>query len=172
MVIHILDMGIFERDSELAALLKVQLANVGIAFLDGHRIDYITDGCRMSGDMNTSLGNCLIMSALVLLYCRERGVRAKLANNGDDCLVFMDRRSLAQFRGGLHQWFVDFGFNITEEETAHVFERCEFCQSRPVWSGYEWVMVRNPQVALAKDVMGLACSSEEEYLQWIRAVGC
>jgi hypothetical protein len=52
-----------------------------------------------------------------------------------------------------------------------VFERCEFCQSRPVWSGHEWVMVRNPLVALSKDVMGLACSNTEEYQQWIHAVG-
>jgi len=163
--------NIFDRDPELAALLKRQLRNVGIAFLDGHRIDYVTDGCRMSGDMNTSLGNCLIMSALVRLYCKERRVVAKLANNGDDCLVFMDRRSLEQFRGGLFDWFMSFGFNITEEEVVYVFERCEFCQSRPVWSGHEWVMVRNPQVALSKDVMGLACSSSEEYLKWIHAVG-
>jgi len=163
--------AIFDRDPELAALLSRQLSNIGIAFLDGHRVDYKTDGCRMSGDMNTSLGNCLIMSALVKLYCQERKVCAQLANNGDDCLVFMDRRAEGKFRGGLDAWFLAFGFNITVEDTVFDFERCEFCQSRPVWSGYEWVMVRNPQVALSKDVMGLACGSTEEYLKWIHAVG-
>lgn len=162
---------IFSRDAELGQLLKHQLRNRGIAFVDGVRVDYETDGCRMSGDMNTSLGNCLIMSALVLLYCKERGVQGKLANNGDDCLIFMDRRSLDKFRGGLEDWFLDFGFNIQVEQPVFVFERCEFCQSRPVWSGHEWVMVRNPQVALSKDVMGLACSTAEEYQRWIHAVG-
>ncbi len=168
---HQVYLDIFDRDAELGALLKHQLRNIGIAFVDGVRVDYETDGCRMSGDMNTSLGNCLIMSALVLLYCKERGVEAKLANNGDDCLVFMDRRAAAKFRGDLEGWFLDFGFNIQVEPLALVFERCEFCQSRPVWSGHEWVMVRNPQVALAKDVMGLACGTSEEYLKWIHAVG-
>lgn len=162
---------IFDRDPELAALLKEQLKNRGISFLDGHRVDYVTDGCRMSGDMNTSLGNCLIMSSLVWLYCRDRGVEAKFANNGDDCLVFLDRRSVDRFLGGLADWFLTFGFNITQEEVVHVFERCEFCQSRPVWSGLEWVMVRCPQKALSKDVMGLACATTDEYRQWIHAVG-
>lgn len=162
---------IFDKDPELAALLRRQLRNVGVAFVDGHRIDYETDGCRMSGDMNTSLGNCLIMTALVRLYVRERKLVAKFANNGDDCLVFLDRRSVERFRSGLHDWFMTFGFNITEEPVALAFERCEFCQSRPVWSGYEWVMVRCPQKAISKDVMGLACSTELEYRQWIHAVG-
>lgn len=162
---------IFSFCPELARLLKTQLRNIGVAFLDGHRVDYKTNGCRCSGDMNTSLGNCLIMSALVRVYCGERGVPCSLANNGDDCLVFFDRRSLSLIRGGLAEWFLEFGFTMAVEEPVFTFERCEFCQTRPVWSGREWVMVRIPDVALSKDVMGLDCRDSESYRRWIYAVG-
>jgi len=162
---------IFNECPELAALLKCQLHGHGMAFLDSCRVDYETEGCRSSGDMNTALGNCIIMSSLVWLYCKDKGVNARLANNGDDCLVFMDRRQLAQFQGGLAQWFAEFGFTMTVEEPVYTFERCEFCQARPVWSGCEWVMCRIPQTAVSKDVMGLACSTVREYQQWSYGVG-
>lgn len=163
--------AIFERDPELAALLSFQLTNHGVANVDGVKVNYKTHGCRMSGDMNTSLGNCMIMSMLVLLYCKERKVHVKYANNGDDCLVFMDRRTVATFSQGLAEWFQDFGFTMTIEDVVYVFERCEFCQTRPVNNGHEWVMCRIPQVAVSKDVMGLACKNIVEYRRWIHAVG-
>lgn len=159
------------NDPELRALLKLQLVNCGTVYVDGHRVKYQTDGCRMSGDMNTSLGNCMIMSCLVRLYCREKKVEARLANNGDDCLVFMDRRSLAKFMGGLGEWFTDFGFTMEVEKPVYVFERCEFCQTRPVFTGSEWVMVRTPENALAKDLMALGVDGEVDYKRWVTAVG-
>jgi hypothetical protein len=33
-----------------------------------HFLKYQVEGCRMSGDMNTSSGNCMIMVALVYSY--------------------------------------------------------------------------------------------------------
>nr|QRQ90146.1 MAG: hypothetical protein 2 [Riboviria sp.] len=111
------------------------------------------------------------MSCLVKLYCEERGIEASLANNGDDCLVFMDRRSLSRFSEGLAEWFLEMGFNMKVETPVFEFEHCEFCQCQPVWSGLEWLMVRNPYVALSKDVVGLGLSTEREYQQWCYAVG-
>ena len=157
--------------NELARLLKCQLKNRGRAFVDGYRVDYEVDGCRCSGDMNTSLGNCVIMSALVLQYCKERKVVASLANNGDDCLVFMDRRSLDRFQSGLSEWFLQLGFEMKVEDPAFVFEQCEFCQMRPVWNGDRWVCVRNPLNAMAKDVMALNCRNDRDYQAWLGAVG-
>lgn len=157
--------------NELARLLNCQLKNRGRAFVDGYRVDYEVDGCRCSGDMNTSLGNCVIMSALVLQYCKERKVAASLANNGDDCLVFMDRRSLDKFQSGLSEWFLQLGFEMKVEDPAFVFEQCEFCQMRPVWNGDRWVCVRNPLNAMAKDVMALNCRNDRDYQAWLGAVG-
>jgi len=155
---------------ELRWLLEQQRNNRGSAFLDGFRVDYEIKGTRASGDMNTGLGNCLIMSSLVHRYVVERGVKAKLANNGDDCLVFMERADLQRFSDGLKEWFLVYGLNMKAEDPSYAFEECEFCQMRPVWSGSEWVMVRNPYSAISKDTMALGFT-EREYLQWVRAVG-
>lgn len=132
-------------------LLGCQLENCGVARLDGHKVKYKTKGCRMSGDMNTALGNCLIMCALVHAYAASRGVTIRYLNNGDDVIAFMERRDLEAFSGGLKSWFLKRGFTMAVEPPSTVFERCEFCQTRPVYDGTEWVMVRNPARALLKD---------------------
>jgi len=155
---------------ELRYLLKQQLRNRGAAFADGVRIDYVVDGTRSSGDMNTGLGNCLIMSALVLQYVRDCGISASLANNGDDCLVFMEARDLAKFSSGLDAWFLQFGFEMEVEAPCYVFEECEFCQMHPVRVAGEWVMVRSPMAALSKDSMMLGFPSSQ-YPAWLHAVG-
>lgn len=53
------------RSDELAELLGWQLTNKGFARTTDGLIKYEVKGCRMSGDMNTALGNCMIMCALV-----------------------------------------------------------------------------------------------------------
>jgi hypothetical protein len=158
------------KSPELEFLLKQQLKNRGSAFADGVRIDYVVEGTRSSGDMNTGLGNCLIMSSLVMQYVREKGIRASLANNGDDCLVFMEARDLAAFSRGLDAWFLEFGFEMEVEDPCFVFEECEFCQMHPVWVAGEWVMVRDPMAALSKDSMMLGFPPVQ-YPAWLSAVG-
>ncbi|APG76495.1 hypothetical protein 2 [Hubei tombus-like virus 7] len=168
---HAVYLDIFADDdnTELRRLLKYQLHNRGYAVLDSHMVNYEIDGTRASGDMNTGLGNCILMSSLVRQYVLERGVVAKLANNGDDCLVFMERRDLKRFSDGLQSWFLRFGFNMTVEQPSVEFEECEFCQMRPVYAD-GWIMVRNPRAALSKDTMALG-DTAKLYKQWIHSVG-
>lgn len=155
--------------TELRELLDCQVRNRGFAVLDSHMVNYEIAGTRASGDMNTGLGNCILMSSLVYQYARARGVRAKFANNGDDCLVFMERRDLKRFSDGLKDWFLEYGFNMTVEDPAYEFEECEFCQMRPVYAD-GWIMVRHPRAALSKDTMALG-DTAKLYKQWIHSVG-
>jgi hypothetical protein len=46
---------------ELRWLLRMQLRNRVRGYCRDGKLKYTTEGCRMSGDMNTALGNCLIM---------------------------------------------------------------------------------------------------------------
>lgn len=108
----------------------------------------------MSGDINTSLGNCLIMCGLVHQYAAERGVVIDLANNGDDCVVFLERRQLGRFMARLSEWFLDYGFSMKVEEPVDEFEGVEFCQTKPVFTGERWVMCRGP-TGLSKDTYSL-----------------
>lgn len=161
------------RCSELRKLLNVQLKNKGFAFLDGYKLTYESVGTRASGDMNTSLGNCLIMCVLVRRFCEEVGLNAELANNGDDCMLFMERSQLHRLNG-LKEWFMDFGINMKTEPPAYLFEQVEFCQTRPVCLDPvldEWIMCRDPTTALAKDCLCLSGVTEKDYRQWCYQVG-
>jgi hypothetical protein len=109
----------------------------------------------MSGDINTSLGNCLIMCGLVWQYLDELGIKGRLANNGDDCIVVFSRRHLSRFMFSLEAWFLKFGFTMKVEPPALYFEAIEFCQTHPVWTPDGWVMVRDPRTAIAKDLVSL-----------------
>lgn len=158
------------HDADLARYLKWQVDNKGIAFTPEGRVKYQVKGCRMSGDMNTALGNCLIMCALVFTYCLEKGIKARLANNGDDCMVIMNRKDLNKFNKGLREWFLAYGFNMTVEPPAWEIERLEFCQTRPVKVAGGWIMVRNPRLVMDKDCINLH-PHNLPYAQWLGHVG-
>jgi len=157
--------------SELAMLLKWQLYNVGKGIACDGSVAYNVDGCRMSGDINTSMGNCFIMSSIVLGYFEHCGLRAHLANNGDDCVVICEKRDVHKL-DHIGDWFLDFGFRLTIEPKCYVFERVEFCQSQPILTGNGYRMVRNPYVAVSKDVVSLLpWNCELEFDRWRSAIG-
>lgn len=139
------------RCPELARLLRWQLKNTGIGRTPEGKVKYEVNGCRMSGDMNTSLGNCLLMSAMVWALGKELNIPLRLANNGDDCVVFMSRVNLVRFNAAVRDYFTKLGFDMKVEEPVFEFEHIEFCQTKPVWRGEEWIMCRDPRVSLAKD---------------------
>jgi len=158
------------RDPKLAELLTWQIHNRGKSFCPDGKLKYSVEGRRFSGDMNTGLGNCLIMCAMVYSYASARDVRINLANNGDDCVVFMEQEDLERFTVGINEWFEEMGFRLTSEPPAFNFEAIEFCQMHPVLVGDEWRMVRTPKVAFEKDTMCTLTVSDEEYLEWLAGV--
>lgn len=158
------------KDEKLAKLLAWQIHNRGKSFCPDGKLKYRVEGRRFSGDMNTGLGNCLIMCAMVYSYASARGVRINLANNGDDCVVFMEQEDLEGFVSGINEWFSELGFRLTSEPPAFNFEAIEFCQMHPVLIGDEWRMVRTPKVAFEKDTMCTLTVSDDEYLSWLAGV--
>lgn len=167
---HSIYNGVFQS-AELAQLLRWQLHNKGVAFAEGHKVTYEVDGKRMSGDINTGMGNCLLMSSMVLAYCESIGLNARLANNGDDCVLMIERGDLARL-DGLDQWMLDFGFTLTRESPVYEFERVQFCQAQPVWTSSGWRMCRDPRVCMSKDMVSLygwGCEREVEF--WLHSIG-
>jgi len=160
-----------EYRTELSKLLSWQLRNRGTGYCRDGKLKYTVAGKRMSGDMNTGSGNCVLMCAMVWAYAEHVGVQIKLANNGDDCVVFMEERDLMRFSAGLDHWFLEMGFQMTVEPPARVFEKIEFCQSQPVFDGESYVMVRNIR-AFTKDVYCLVPIESDHTLKcWLGAVG-
>lgn len=104
-------------------------------------------GRRRSGDMNTSLGNNYLATALLHGFLKDYKVT-----------------NLSDLKEGLSKYSLDHGFTIKFEGYATCIEEIEFCQSHPVNSGHyrrdtrfndgaeieRWIMVRNLD-AIVKD---------------------
>jgi len=169
---HSIYKRIYNGDQMLNKLLSWQLNNVGKGYCDDGKLQYKVKGKRFSGDMNTALGNCIIMCAMVWSYARSRGVDIKLMNNGDDCVVFMESSELSKFQDGLDEWFLALGFRMTVEEPCYALPEIEFCQMRCIRTANGPVMVRNIPVALSKDAMCIIpLETESTMRKWLGAVG-
>lgn len=157
----------------LAELLRWQLHTKCVATAKDGQIRYEVDGMRFSGDMNTGMGNCLLMCAMVWSWLQRRGVRGQLANNGDDCVVFLDRRDYAAFGvDAMEQWFLGLGFTMKVERPVELLEQVEFCQSHPVFDGASYVMVRKHRHAQAKDSVSIKpLDTSSSFDKWRLSVG-
>lgn len=169
---HDVYLDVYRRPSELRKLLRWQVNNVGRGYCENGKLKYKVVGRRFSGDMNTALGNCTDMCGMVWTYAQLRKVPCKLVNNGDDCVVFMERKHVKRFSEGLSEWFLDMGFRMTMEAPVDVFERIEFCQMKPMWNGEEYIMVRNVHTSLAKDTMSTIDLCTADIMEkWLHVVG-
>lgn len=162
----------YPGDKYFSRLMRLQRFNRGIGFTKTGIIKYRVNRNRMSGDSNTALGNVLIMCGLIYTYAAEKGIRIRLADDGDDSVTIMERADLAKFQDGLYDWFSDYGFSMAIEEPVDIFERISFCQCQPVYDGSMWVMVRDPRVAMSKDCLSLKpLNSVKVQKMWMSAVG-
>jgi hypothetical protein len=154
---------IYNNDPELNRLLLWQLENMGFGRSDDGEVRYRTRGCRMSGDMNTAIGNVILMCAMVWTACRAIGVRKfRLVNNGDDCVIIVERRFASRLAEALPTLFRRWGYQITMEKAVTRLEDIEFCQTHPVFDGERWTVVRNFPVCLAKDAISIKSITNAE----------
>lgn len=169
---HSVYTSIFPNHPELRKLLRWQERNEGVAYCDDGRVEFKMLGTRSSGDLNTSLGNCIIMCGLIYAFAQERAVDVELLNNGDDCVVIMEAGDLQRFMAHLDTWFAIYGYRMTIEEPVYELERMEFCQSKVVMVDGVPTMVRNLTNSLTKDPMCLVPIQNSSVLEmWYRAVG-
>lgn len=157
---------------ELAWMLALQLDSTGTARFDDGILRFKMRGKRASGDLNTSLGNCVLMCALNYAWSKRAGVRTALGNNGDDCTNMMERRDHHKWLDGIEAYFASRGFRMEFETPVFSFEQVEFCQSRPVLVGGSYRMVRNPKTLIIKSTMCLHPVATLQVLRkWMMAVG-
>ncbi|QKI28849.1 hypothetical protein 2 [Ginkgo biloba tombusvirus] len=164
------------NSSELREYLQWQIDNVGYATMADGVIRYIVKGCRMSGDMNTALGNVLIMCALCHHYLTNlrvdgQPVKFRFIDDGDDCGVFLEAEHL-HLLDGLPEHHLAYGYEMTVESPAYELEQVEFCQSRPIYCGGDrWMMVRNIHKALKQDAISIDKWDWAEHQDVLAATG-
>lgn len=103
---HSIYRAMFDNDHDFDTLdwcLNRTVENYGIAYTCDElgrpaKVSYRKVGSRMSGDMNTSLGNKLLMCGMLHSYFTGHlgfvvGTDYAVVDNGDDCVVVMSRRA-------------------------------------------------------------------------------
>lgn len=159
------------KSKELRSILELQIQNYGLATSSDGYFNYKVRGSRMSGDMNTSLGNKILMCLMCKAYIDSTNVKIELANNGDDCLLILERKHLIKLNNMI-DYFKEFGFNIVTEKPVYEFEQIEFCQTKPVCSNGIYRMVRNVKICLAKDMTCVTLGERvDQYKYWLNDIG-
>jgi hypothetical protein len=87
-------------------------------------------------------------------FCVAFFLRCSLINDGDDCVMIMERSDLGAFVNNVEGWFAELGFRMKVEQPVYKLEHIEFCQSHPieVRPGV-YRMVRDPRIVLNKDLI-------------------
>lgn len=153
---------------ELRRLLSWQLRSKGFVRVPGYRVKYTVEGGRCSGDMNTAMGNCLVMCACVYALCAKLGLvhasgetMVSVFNNGDDCYLVGERSNIQLIAAAVPSTFAALGLIMKVEPVVDKLEQVVFCQTQPVYDGVSWRMVRDPRVCMSKDlyVMDRKCAT-------------
>lgn len=139
------------NDPDLARMCDWQLRNRCYATCEDGRVAWVTEGGRMSGDVNTALGNCILSATMLIAYCQERGIEARYMVDGDDCLVFMERSDVRTFMSGLTRWYKARGYLMKVEGPYEELHELEFCQSKLMHVSGKPLFVRNPFKAINQD---------------------
>lgn len=169
---------LYYHSLELCWLLLMQLTTKGYLQCGDGELAYKVAGGRCSGDMNTAMGNVLIMCAGVHSLLSSLGMgkvgRAKIRvfNNGDDCMLIGERADIFLLAGHVEEHFAKLGLIMTIEPVVFELEEVSFCQTQPIFDGARWRMVRDVRVSLTKDATMLSLRYVTELLRYqLAAIG-
>lgn len=115
-------------NGHFAWLLNMQIRNFCIS---SKGIKYKTLGKRMSGDMNTALGNCLLMIIMITAFM-DWCQKWDCLDDGDDVLVILERTDLPSMLARARPDFLAFGMEIKVENIAYDVHDVVFCQSKVI----------------------------------------
>lgn len=158
---------------QLARMLLWQIVNKGYGRVQNGKIKFEVRGKRMSGDMNTALGNCLLMSTMVHSIKRRYNISCSFINDGDDGVIFLEKRDLHRLLKVLPAECLKFGHEVVLEDPVREIEHIEFCQCKFVYRDEQTlVAVRNVTNSFNKDSMCLDPLNHEKFAKkWMRSVG-
>jgi hypothetical protein len=168
---HSVYLHMYNNDPLLRKLLSWQVHNVGHGVASDGSLRFEIEGTRFSGDINTSLGNVMIMVNLISSYF-DKKINYRLINNGDDAYVICERKD-AHVVPGFVAHAKTCGFRIELEAPVYELEHVRFCQMAPIeYEPNKYVMVRDPVNLLQKDIMSTHDLRNKQIREkWMYAVG-
>lgn len=151
------------RSPQLQRILAWQVYNRGRT---SNGIRYKCKYGRMSGDMNTALGNCLISIITLANIMRRlhlRPTKWDMLCDGDDVLLFIDKSNLQSMQE-LPRLYLEHGFKIKLENITNEFTKVQFCQTFPCHTALGPKMVSNPTRTLSRALVGVKHWSEPKFV--------
>lgn len=141
---------------EFQRLLAWQLDNKVVT---SNGLKYTTHGGRMSGDMNTGLGNCFDAVAMMRAAMRRMQIaKYEIFDDGDDIGLIIEGKDLKNVLENLPNIFLEYGQELKVEGVTRNYRQVVFCQSRIVSNGTHDVMVRD-----WRKVMSGACCGTKRW---------
>jgi hypothetical protein len=163
------------HDKDLARLLALQVVNNGSIVGDDGLVTFKHVSMRGSGDMNTGLGNCIIMASIIHSFITHHNLNVDEIDviiNGDDSVIFCDAKHIDRLTSSFSSYVEPLGFVAKVENPVFVLEHVSFCQMRPINRGDQYVMVREWPTVLSKDITTChSCMTKSYYLAYLRAIG-
>lgn len=142
-------------DPEFASLLALQLSNTCFT---SSGVKYKTLGRRMSGDMNTAIGNIIIMLTMIIAYCRySLKLRTwDCLDDGDDFVLIVERGDVDRLYATAESVFLGFGMEMKVDPPAMGIHDVTFCQSKVVeFLPGKYKFVRDWRAIVSKSTSGV-----------------
>lgn len=160
----------FNNAPELRRLLAWQLYNK--CFTEGGVV-YQTVGRRMSGDMNTALGNCVIMVMLLADAFKQMMIPPsafRIVDDGDDCVVLVESQYSIRAQTLLPDLFTSYGHQLKVDSVTSDFAKVTLCGSRVIRVGGVRTCILNPRRTIGKSRVQLGCKNVDPN-RYIATVG-
>jgi len=116
-------------------------------------VKYETEGRRMSGDMNTALGNCVLMILMVADAMKLIGAKPNqwdIADDGDDCCLLVEEDIAEVVQFSLPRLFRTYGHELKIESIARNLQEVELCGCKPIRVGGKLKMILKPGRTMGK----------------------
>jgi len=161
---------------EFCSLFDVKFLTKGRSYCRDGKLKYHVNYGLTSGDMDTAIIGCLVMSGMLYCYLEmlrqiRPSFRYSVIDMGDDSSVIVEACDYDFFVSGL-VWFEQMGFNIVAEKPVYEMEHISFCQMRPIITEEGVSMVRQFPNCWSKDVVSLVpINHPRVFRRWCTAVG-
>lgn len=125
----------------------------------------------MSGDVNTALGNVVVMTGCMYTYAKIHvNTPFEFTDEGDDCFPIMNAKHRHQW-ASLSSVYRLYGFELRiDGEVSSIYD-IRYCQTAPIMVGNEWRVIRVWEGVFTKDATCLVGRTREEFLVWLNEVG-
>lgn len=143
------------NDAMFAKLLSLQKTNKCFSSLG---MAYKVRGRRMSGDMNTAIGNVVLMLIMITAYCRGiiELTTWDCLDDGDDLIVIVESEDAPRFQGCFVSSFLTFGMEMKLDAPVASIHQVVFCQSCVVeYAPERYKFVRDFRAVVSKSTSGV-----------------